>query len=351
MRLAAGRLRDAEHLPVDMRGDTGEHLLGRGAEPLGPVGADEVVVAADAAGGDDHGLGAEFEGAGHLAAAGRAALGVGRLQDLAGDGVDGARAAREPGHPVPEAQLDQAAGAAVPHPALEGRDEAGAGAPGDVEAGHGVAVPGRVVAAALGPADDGEEPDALARAARTASRRPRSRRTPRPSGAASGPPSRSKPAVPSQSWRASSWLSWIRSRRCSGESTRKRPPKDQWACPPSDCSGSWSSRMTLRPGVDELRGGREAREPRPDHDHISVVRHGRWFPSSSAGRRCRRVRSSPAGQYAVNWSGSGGERAIRTPPDDILRPIPRSCSQMTEQSLLTIGAAVQSRTGIINGHG
>ena len=79
-------------------------------------------------------------------------------------------------------------------PPLEGLDDPGPGAPGDVEAGHRVAVPVGQVAAALGPADDREATAPPCRAARTASRRPRSRRRPRPTGAASGPRARSKPA-------------------------------------------------------------------------------------------------------------------------------------------------------------
>src|SRR3954447_1802908 len=39
----------------------------------------------------------------------------------------------------------------------------------------------------------------------------------------------------------------MRSRRCSGLSTSISPPSDQNAWPPSEASGSWSRRMTLRP--------------------------------------------------------------------------------------------------------
>src|SRR3954452_2897218 len=39
----------------------------------------------------------------------------------------------------------------------------------------------------------------------------------------------------------------MRSRRCSGLSTSISPPSDQNAWPPSEASGSWSTRMTLRP--------------------------------------------------------------------------------------------------------
>ena len=127
---------------------------------------------------------------------------------------------------------------ALAHARHERLDDAGPGAPGDVEARHRVAVLGGEVAAALGPADDGEPAQAPARAARRASRPPRRRRRPRPSAAASGPPrgrsrpSPASPAAPGRSCRG------CRRRRCSGESTRKSPPNDQNACPPSDCSGS-----------------------------------------------------------------------------------------------------------------
>ena len=57
----AGRLGDGEHPPVDMRRHAAQHASRRLAQALGPVRADELVIAADAAGGDDHGLGPELE--------------------------------------------------------------------------------------------------------------------------------------------------------------------------------------------------------------------------------------------------------------------------------------------------
>src|SRR3954468_18424424 len=54
----------------------------------------------------------------------------------------------------------------------------------------------------------------------------------------------------------------MRIRRCSGLSTRNRPPKDQNACPPSEASGSWSTRMTRRPASASLAvATRPARPP------------------------------------------------------------------------------------------
>src|ERR1700712_5601551 len=63
---------------------------------------------------------------------------------------------------MPVADLDPAASDGLEHAADEGLDDAGAGAPGDVEAGDGVAVARGGVATALGPLHDGEEAHALA---------------------------------------------------------------------------------------------------------------------------------------------------------------------------------------------
>ena len=62
---------------------------------------------------------------------------------------------------MPEAQLDEPVLDPLAHDVDERLEDRGAGSPGDVEAGHRVAVPGRRVAAAFGPADDGEDLDAL----------------------------------------------------------------------------------------------------------------------------------------------------------------------------------------------
>ena len=59
-------------------------------------------------------------------------------------------------HLMPEREAQLAALGCLLGPRGERRDDPGAGAPGDVEARDGVAVPGRGVAAALGPADDRE---------------------------------------------------------------------------------------------------------------------------------------------------------------------------------------------------
>ena len=70
----AGGLGDADHPAIDMFGHAGDHVLRRLAEPLRPVLPHQIVIAADAAGGDDHRLGAQREVADDLARAALAAL-------------------------------------------------------------------------------------------------------------------------------------------------------------------------------------------------------------------------------------------------------------------------------------
>ena len=99
--------------------------------------------------------------------------------------------------------VDEARGLAGLHARDERREHARAGAPRDVEARHRVAVADGVVAAALGPADDGEEARRPSRAARRASRRRRTRGTPRPSGGPTRPRrGRTRRCRPSPAWRA-----------------------------------------------------------------------------------------------------------------------------------------------------
>ena len=117
--------------------------------------------------------------------------------------------------------------------------------------------------AALGPADDREEARAPSRAARSASRRPRSRRTPRPSARGQRSSSRSNWALPIQSCSASSWESLIPIRRCSGLSTRKSPPRLQNAWPPRLCSPSWSSSSTVRPASATSAAATSPARPAP----------------------------------------------------------------------------------------
>lgn len=152
---------DVEHAAVDVGGDAGDHLGGWGTETLGPVAADQVVVGADAAAGDDDGLGAQLEVADALAAGGDTARGVVGREDRAAYATGGAAlddqlvdavTVVEGEQPVPRGLLG------VPD---ERFDDACAGPPGDMEAGHGVAVSVGAQIAAFGPADGRHEGDAV----------------------------------------------------------------------------------------------------------------------------------------------------------------------------------------------
>jgi hypothetical protein len=153
---AARLLGDREHAAVHMGGHAGDHGLGRGAEPGRPVLPYEIVVGADAAGGDDHDRGAQLELADDRTGAGLAAGGAARLQDRAAYAGDGAARGHEPVDAVPELEGHLVGLDRGPHLLLERLDDRRSRAPGDVEAGHGVAVSVRETAAPLGPADDRE---------------------------------------------------------------------------------------------------------------------------------------------------------------------------------------------------
>jgi hypothetical protein len=159
--VAAGVLGDLEHPAVDVRRHAGDHASRWVAEAGGPRPAHEVVVAADASRRDDDRLRAELEVPDLDAGARSAALDGRRLEDGPADpGHDAARL-DEGVDAVPEGEPDEPARDALPDPTLERLDEAGARAPRDVEARHGVAVSVRPAVAALGPADHREEPQAL----------------------------------------------------------------------------------------------------------------------------------------------------------------------------------------------
>ncbi len=157
----AGLGADVEHAAVDVGRDAGDHLGGGRAEPFGPVAADDVVVGADAAGGHDDGLGGEFELAGAVASGGGAARGVVGGEDRAAHAAGRAALDDQFVDPVAVVEGEQSVPGGLPGVPDEGLDHAGAGAPGDVEAGHGVAVSVRPQVAALGPADGGQQFDAV----------------------------------------------------------------------------------------------------------------------------------------------------------------------------------------------
>src|SRR4051812_24360647 len=64
----------------------------------------------------------------------------------------------------------------------------------------------------------------------------------------------------------------MRIRRCSGVSTRNSPPNDQKACPPSDASGSWSTRISRRPASTISHAAtRPARPPPTTMTSVSLM--------------------------------------------------------------------------------
>src|SRR6202158_850204 len=153
----AGSLGDADHPAVDMFGHAGDHVFGRFPQALRPVLSDQIVIAAEAAGGDDHGLRAQREVAGDFARTALAALDIVRLEDGAADAIDCTVGDRECVDAVAEPECQAAARLRFARPPLERLDDAGPGAPSDVKPRHRIAVAHGIVAAALGPADDGED--------------------------------------------------------------------------------------------------------------------------------------------------------------------------------------------------
>ncbi len=238
-------LGDAEHQAVHVRRDPGEHPLRLGPQGERPDG---------------------------LPAARGAAYGAGRLQDLARHGVQGARGPGQPGDPVAELQLHQAAGRSGADPALERLDQAGAGAPGDVEAGYGVAVAEGVVAAPFGPADHREEAD-------PPGVQPGPFLAGREVDVRLGPAARPGVLLAVEAGGAEPVLE--------GEGVAVLDPhpallgrvdEEQSAEGPVRLAAEGLLGLLVEQDhpaarVDELRGGHQAREPRPDHDHVCVVRH------------------------------------------------------------------------------
>ena len=147
---------DPQHPPVNVLRHPRDHVRGGRAEPDRPVPPDQIVVGADPARGDQDHRSVQFElpylGTGAASAPGRGA----GLQDRPAYSVHAAAGGGQIVDAVPEPELDAAGRCRGPDPSFEGRHHAWPGAPGDVEAGHRVAVPVGQVAAALGPADHRE---------------------------------------------------------------------------------------------------------------------------------------------------------------------------------------------------
>ncbi len=161
---------DTDHEPVGRVGDAGQHAGGEPARRLRPARAHELVVRADAAGGHDDGARRDLHLPDDGARRRRPAFGVRRCEHLRAHARHRAVGHDERGDPVPEPHVEQARGARVQGGADERLEDARAGAPRDVEAGHGVPVraPGGPVGArahrvpaTLRPLHEREPPHAL----------------------------------------------------------------------------------------------------------------------------------------------------------------------------------------------
>ena len=144
--------------------------------------------------------------------------------------------------------------------------------------------PPAVPAAALGPPDDGEEPDALLVQPRPLLAGGELQVGLGPAAAASGPRrGRTRRTAEPVLSRASARESCTPIRRCSGESMRNSPPNDHQAWPPNDAAGSCSTIVTRLARIQEFGGGDQAGEAGSDDDgvglrggHPCLLRHAGW---------------------------------------------------------------------------
>ena len=256
--------------------------LRRRAEPLRPVLPHQVVIAADAAGGDDHRLRPQREVADHVARTAGAALdaAVGSstapLTPSTAPAVCVSASTRWRNRKLRRPPSSRLAGAA--HERL---DDAGAGAPGDVEARHRIAVAHRVVAAALGPADHRERCDAPSRAARRASRRRRSATI------GLGPAPRPVIVVAVEAGRAEPVLQREIVAVADAEpALLRRVDEEQAAERPERLAAEILLAFLIEhdhalAGIGDLGGGDQPGEAAADHDHVRICRHARSsFPGT-----------------------------------------------------------------------
>ena len=102
---AAGPSRDGEHPPIDVLGHPGDHPPRRRPEPGGPVRADQIMVGADPARGDQHDRGVQLELAYFGPGAAGAPGGEAGLQDRAAYPVQTTTGPGQLIDPVPEPQF------------------------------------------------------------------------------------------------------------------------------------------------------------------------------------------------------------------------------------------------------
>src|SRR5262249_9484256 len=150
----AGCLGNGQHAAVDMVRHAGDHPRGRRAQAFRPILTHEIVIAADAAGRDDDAGRFERELADNHARTFLAALDGARLEDIAGDAVDGAGGFGDFIDAMTVFERDEALRGRLDRAFRERFENARSRTPGDVKTRYGIAVADRVMAAALGPADD-----------------------------------------------------------------------------------------------------------------------------------------------------------------------------------------------------
>src|SRR5205807_4673294 len=105
-------------------GHAGDHEFWRLAETVRPVLSHQIMIAADAAGGDDHGLRAQGKIAGDFSRAALAALDIIRLEDRATDAIDHAVGDRQRIDTMAEFECQPSAFRGLARTALERLDDA-----------------------------------------------------------------------------------------------------------------------------------------------------------------------------------------------------------------------------------
>ena len=319
--LAAGRLGDPEHAPVDVGRDAGDHVASaarraarascaRTRSWLPPMPPDVTITAC-------------ARSSNSPTTASRLRLAA-RATPSASSTVAAHAGRRRRRRPTSSSTRWRKRRSTSPRAAASrtrrtnGSTTPGPGAPGDVEARDRVAVPVGAVAAALGPADDREEPQplrvqpgallaggeldvGLGPAARP--RRPRAGRTRRVP----------EPVLPGELERVLD----AASAAAPGESTRNSPPNDQNACPPSDGLGllvEQEHRAGRRRPARRWRPGRPARRRRRSH---------RLRRAHGAGKIRDRTRRAGTGNELFDRTGAAGApRGRRGDPPARLRRLP-----------------------------
>src|SRR6202165_4531384 len=132
----AGGLGDADTPAVDMFRHPGDVAFRRFPEAFRPVLPHQIVIAAEAAGGDDHGLRAQREVAGDFTRAAFSPLDMIRVEDPSAYAIDGGVGARQRRDTVTEPECQLSGRLRLAGAPLERLDDAGAGAPGDMKPWH-----------------------------------------------------------------------------------------------------------------------------------------------------------------------------------------------------------------------